>query len=92
MYVAGSSSDTNTTSTHSNKIKRKAAQLNWYACDETKFIDVQKFHNNFNKKIQKVVIYKATIKNVVNVKANEKIESLIATQEETVKKLKRKQY
>ena len=42
--------------------------------------------------IQKCMKYKASIEHVVNIRADAKIDNLISTQEETVKKLKRKQY
>ena len=88
-YVASPSRDDET---NPSSMKRKAAQFKRYARDESNLVDAGKIKNAMKEMNKKCMKYKASIEHVVNIRADAKIDNLISTQEETVKKLKRKQY
>ena len=78
--------------TNPSSMKRKAAQFKQYARDGSNLVDAGEIKNAMKEMSKKCMKYKASIEHVVNIRADAKNDNIISMQEETVKKLKRKQH
>ena len=77
MYVASTRDKTNLLSSTSS-MQRKAAQFKQYARDDSNLVNTQKSKNRMKEMSQKCMRYKASVENVVNVRADTKNDNIIS--------------